>query len=119
MLLSEAQSKLEEKAESLRNANVAERKLQASLNEKNDKIQKVKKDLSPGYWKLINAFRERTGIAALLNTSLNLHGEPMNYSAADAARTVAKSALNILQLSEGLLIVKRDSENKVMNILRR
>ncbi|MBE04611.1 MAG: hypothetical protein CMD67_05680 [Gammaproteobacteria bacterium] len=81
--------------------------------------QKVKKNLSPGYWKLINAFRERTGIAALLNTSLNLHGEPMNYSAADAARTVAKSALNILQLSEGLLIVKRDSENKVMNILRR
>tara|TARA_B100000686_G_C16782278_1_gene972767 strand:- start:38 stop:1891 length:1854 start_codon:yes stop_codon:yes gene_type:complete len=79
--------------------------------------QKVSKNLNPSYWELIEAFRKRTGISCLLNTSLNLHGEPMNYSQADAARTVAKSALNILQLSDCLIIVKCEMEERIREII--
>jgi len=39
--------------------------------------QKVTKDTYPTYYNLIGAFKEITGIGALLNTSLNIHGKPI------------------------------------------
>lgn len=62
---------------------------------------------NPAYWQLIEEFRRLTGVPALLNTSLNLHGEPMNYSLADAARTVALSDLDFLLMPEGRLLYKK------------
>lgn len=79
--------------------------------------QRVKRDTNNSYWTLIDAFRQRTGVAALLNTSLNLHGEPMNYTAADAARTVALSALMLLQIDNGVLLVKRSEASRISNLL--
>lgn len=67
--------------------------------------QIVRRNENRDYWELIAAFRERTGIGALLNTSLNLHGEPMNYTVADAVRTMALSDLACLEV-EGTLICK-------------
>ncbi|MBT6534783.1 MAG: hypothetical protein HOK98_01260 [Rhodospirillaceae bacterium] len=72
--------------------------------------QFVDRQTNPDYWNLIEAFRQRTGVPALLNTSLNLHGEPMNYSAADAARTVALSELDFLILPAGRLLYKKRAE---------
>jgi carbamoyltransferase len=69
--------------------------------------QAVKKSTNPEYWALIEAFRQKTGIPALLNTSLNLHGEPMNYSIAQAARTVAKSELQVLVMPDNRLLYKQ------------
>jgi len=68
--------------------------------------QFVLKDTNPDYWNLISAFEELTGIGALLNTSLNLHGDPMNRSVADAARTLALSALDYLSLPGERLLYK-------------
>ena len=34
-------------------------------------------------------------IPSLLNTSFNLHGDPMNYTIADAVRTLALSSLEL------------------------
>ena len=69
--------------------------------------QFVMRDTNPDYWRLISAFEELTGIGALLNTSLNLHGEPMNRSVADGARTVALSALDFLVMPGDRLLYKR------------
>lgn len=69
--------------------------------------QFVDRETNPEYWALIEAFRALTGIPALLNTSLNLHGEPMNYSVADAARTVALSDLDFLLMPGNSLLFKR------------
>ena len=55
--------------------------------------QFVERSTNVDYWELIEKFRKLTGVPALLNTSLNRHGEPMNYTTADAVRTLAISEL--------------------------
>jgi carbamoyltransferase len=64
---------------------------------------------NPDYWELIHEFEKLTGVPALLNTSLNLHGEPMNATVADAARTLAMSALEVLAISGNRLLCKRSA----------
>lgn len=55
---------------------------------------------------IINSFFDLCGIAAVLNTSFNLHGEPIVCSPQDALATFARSGLRYLQL-ETWLISKR------------
>jgi len=81
--------------------------------------QFVDRETNPEYWALIDAFRELTGIPALLNTSLNLHGEPMNYSVADAARTVALSDLDFLVLPGKALLYKRCAFERLKSVIGR
>lgn len=69
--------------------------------------QFVTRDTNPDYWALISAFEELTGIGALLNTSLNLHGDPMNATIADAVRTLALSALDFLALPGDRLLYRK------------
>lgn len=75
--------------------------------------QFVDRGTNPEYWELIDQFRKLTGVAALLNTSLNLHGEPMNYTAADAARTLALSDLDFLLMPNNRLLFKKTAQTKL------
>jgi carbamoyltransferase len=52
------------------------------------RVQTVPRDGS-GFRKLLEAWYERTGCPMLLNTSLNIRGEPMVNDQADAVRFVA------------------------------
>lgn len=79
--------------------------------------QFVIREHNPQYWNLIESFRQKTGVPALLNTSLNLHGEPMNYSLADAARTVALSKLDYLMMPSDRLLVKKTALKNIQNII--
>lgn len=79
--------------------------------------QMVTREANAGYWDLIEAFRRLTGIPALLNTSLNLHGDPMNYDVPDAARTMALSGLDYLLLPGDRLLYKRKVEAELAAIL--
>lgn len=79
--------------------------------------QFVDRETNPEYWELIDAFRRITGIPALLNTSLNLHGEPMNYTVADAAWTVALSELDFLLLPGSRLLLKKRSADRLDSVL--
>lgn len=79
--------------------------------------QFVMREHNPDYWNLIDSFRRKTGVAAVLNTSLNLHGEPMNYSLADAARTVALSKLDYLMMPGNRLLAKKQALAKIRSIL--
>lgn len=72
---------------------------------------------NPDYWELIHEFEKLTGIPALLNTSLNLHGEPMNATVADAARTLAMSALEVLAISGNRLLCKRSAVAQLRAVL--
>jgi len=60
----------------------------------------------PDFAALLAAFENRTGLGALMNTSLNVGGEPMVLSAVDAVRTFYGSGLDGL-LIEDRLLVKR------------
>jgi carbamoyltransferase len=69
--------------------------------------QSVNKANNPEYFELISEFEKLTGIPALLNTSFNLHGEPIVDSIADALYTFKKSGLNHLLIQDTILISKR------------
>lgn len=79
--------------------------------------QFVLQDTNPEYWSLIAAFESLTGIGALLNTSLNLHGDPMNRSVADAARTLALSALEFLAIPGDRLLYKIHAGSSLADVL--
>jgi carbamoyltransferase len=65
--------------------------------------QIVTKEANPGYHNLISHFESLTGRGAILNTSFNLHGEPIVYTAKDAVRVFLKSGLEYLALDNFLL----------------
>ena len=58
------------------------------------------------YWNIINEFYKITRIPCLLNTSLNLHGDPMNFSNEQALNTFVKSGLKYIILDDDILISK-------------
>jgi carbamoyltransferase len=65
--------------------------------------QMLAREANPDYHAIISGFRERTGIGAVLNTSFNLHGEPIVGTPADAIRTMQRSGLRYLALDKFLL----------------
>jgi carbamoyltransferase len=67
--------------------------------------QLVEQTVNPEYYALIKAFERRTGIGAILNTSLNLHGKPIVRTAFDAFDTFVNSGLDGLLLP-GVLVLK-------------
>jgi carbamoyltransferase len=81
--------------------------------------QIVERSVNPDYWGLIEAFRRKTGIPVVLNTSLNLHGEPMNYTVADAVRTMALSNLDYLIVPGNRLLYKKRVAAQIISIIGR
>jgi carbamoyltransferase len=61
---------------------------------------------NPAYHRVVREFESRTGIGAVLNTSFNLHGEPLVCSPQDAVDTFERSGLQHLALGR-FLISKR------------
>ena len=68
--------------------------------------QIVKKDINSKYFDLISEFEKLTGVGALLNTSLNLHGSPIARTALDATHVLKNSDLDGLVLGEKLVLKK-------------
>jgi len=65
--------------------------------------QCVRKDWNPSYHRLISEFKKRTGIGGVLNTSFNLHGEPLVYGPEEALHTFINSGLKYLVLGKYLI----------------
>lgn len=69
--------------------------------------QFVSKDHAPEYHQLISEYCKLSGVPALLNTSFNLHGEPIVNTISDAVRTFELSGLDHLYVNDKYLISKR------------
>ncbi len=65
--------------------------------------QFVTKESAPDYCRLIENFKDITGIGAVLNTSFNLHGYPLVHSPSDAVEVLSKSGLKYLALGNYLI----------------
>lgn len=65
--------------------------------------QVVRKSVNESYWRLIDAFSQRTGTPILLNTSFNLSGDPIVCTAEDAIRTFYGTGLDALVVGNYLL----------------
>lgn len=63
----------------------------------------VVNEWNPSYQKIIQKFRHKTGVGAVLNTSFNLHGFPIVGTPEIALNTFKNSGLDVLALENWLL----------------
>lgn len=67
------------------------------------RVQLVNRETTPLYHRMIDAFRRRTGVPVVLNTSFNVKGEPIVCTALDALRTFWGSGIDVLAIGEFLI----------------
>jgi carbamoyltransferase len=77
-------------------------------SDKTIRPQMLKRHDNPGYYDIISAFKERTGLGVVLNTSFNLHGEPIVESPEDAVSTFLRSEIDVL-LFDHIAIIRSDA----------
>jgi carbamoyltransferase len=58
--------------------------------------QLVRRDTNPDYYDILAAYRRRTGLATVINTSFNMHEEPIVLSPDDAIRAAIQARLDAL-----------------------
>jgi carbamoyltransferase len=69
------------------------------------RIQSVSRDTHERYWRLIDAFRQRTGCGVIVNTSFNVRGEPIVCTPADAYRCFMATEMDVL-VAENIVFEK-------------
>jgi carbamoyltransferase len=67
------------------------------------RIQTVRRDVSPRYYDIIDAFYRRTGCPVIVNTSFNVRGEPIVCTPDDAYRCFMRTNIDALVLGSFLL----------------
>jgi len=65
--------------------------------------QLIRREDNPDYYDIVAAFHRRTGIASVVNTSFNMHEEPIVRSPRDAVRAFVQSGLDYLVLGPFLV----------------
>jgi carbamoyltransferase len=60
------------------------------------RVQTVHEATNPRYWRLIQAFKQRTGCPVVVNTSFNVRGEPIVCTPEDAFRCFMGSEIEML-----------------------
>jgi carbamoyltransferase len=64
------------------------------------RLQTVRAEWNPLYYRVVELFGEATGVPVLLNTSFNLRGEPIVNTPENALNTFHKSELSALYMDE-------------------
>jgi carbamoyltransferase len=67
------------------------------------RLQSVKKEWNPRFYRLIDCFRQATGIPVLLNTSFNVMGKPLAHSLEDAIALFLTTGLDVLAVNDYLV----------------
>ena len=82
-----------------------ENKIPAAIHQadKTARPQLLVKEVNPELWELIKKFYDETGIPSLLNTSFNLHGEPIVNNINDALHVFENSKLDALWLNRHII----------------
>ena len=78
------------------------------------RVQTVSERNNPRYYKLIKAFKERTGCPTIVNTSFNVRGEPIVCTPEDALICFLHTEIDILIL-EDLIVIKNDIDQNDIN----
>jgi carbamoyltransferase len=64
------------------------------------RLQTVRKETNPRYYRLIDTFGQATGVPVILNTSFNLRGEPIVNTPKEAFHTFSESGMDVLVLNQ-------------------
>ncbi len=75
--------------------------------DKSVRPQILKKNFNQIYYSIIKSFYNISGIPAVLNTSLNLHGFPISSTLKDVIYTFKNSGLKYLYLEDSFLLRKK------------
>lgn len=70
------------------------------------RIQTVHKETNERYWRLISAFKKRTGCGLVVNTSFNVRGEPIVCNPTDAFRCFMRTEMDWLVINDYLFSKK-------------
>jgi carbamoyltransferase len=68
-------------------------------------------DTAPDFYKIAVAYHKLTGIPSLINTSFNMHGEPIVCTPEDALRSFSQGNLDYLAIGHWLVINSRLGRN--------
>lgn len=66
------------------------------------RIQTVHQDTNPGFWNLLNAFKNLTGTSVFINTSFNVRGEPIVCTPMEAYRCFMSTEMDYLVIGNYL-----------------
>lgn len=69
--------------------------------------QLIKEEDNPSYYQIVKEYKKITGISSLVNTSFNMHEEPIVNTPAEAIKAFLASDLDALILGDHLLIPQR------------
>ena len=67
------------------------------------RLQTVRREWNPAYYRIVEKFGEATGVPVLLNTSFNLRGEPIVNTPENALNTFARSDIDALVMGQFLV----------------
>jgi carbamoyltransferase len=81
--------------------------------------QLVRADRNAEFHAILSAFRDRTGLPGIINTSFNMHEEPIVCSAEDAVRAFLDGHLDYLALGERLIRHPRGPQRELQPALGR
>jgi carbamoyltransferase len=70
--------------------------------------QYISREQNPFYYDIVARFRDRTGLPSVVNTSFNMHEEPIVCTAAEALQAFVASNLDALVLEDRLLLRDRN-----------
>jgi carbamoyltransferase len=70
--------------------------------------QLIQRDVNPGYYDVIAEYRKITGVSTMINTSFNMHEEPIVCTPADAVRAFLDGRLDALSI--GPYLVRRPGD---------
>jgi carbamoyltransferase len=78
------------------------------------RVQTVHEATNPRYWRLIQAFKQRTGCPVVVNTSFNVRGEPIVCTPEDAFRCFMGSEIEMLVVGNCLL--RKEAQNPSLKL---
>jgi carbamoyltransferase len=67
------------------------------------RLQTVDREAAPLYWQLINAFKDRTGVPVVLNTSFN-ENEPIVCNPDEAVGVLERTKMDALAIGNYLVV---------------
>lgn len=76
------------------------------------RIQSVDKERHPRLWRLMTAFKERTGCPVIINTSFNIRGEPIVCSPEHAYRCFMATNMDVLVMENQILYKEEQPQAK-------
>jgi carbamoyltransferase len=74
--------------------------------------QTIKRDVNPLYYDIVSAFGRETGIPVLVNTSFNVHEEPIVNTPSECAKALIDSRIDFVVTQRGIYERAESSKNR-------